>query len=101
MIAALSGIPWHDAAGACARTSPERRHAVPSKSQKKCEKQKSENRVKKVVFAPIRAFRMDLIVLLSPLCLFLRKLSVSFSFPDSCDTFLIILGNATLFFCCA
>jgi hypothetical protein len=50
-IAAQSGIPWHDAAGACARTSPERRHAVPSKSVKKCENQKSENRVKKVVFA--------------------------------------------------
>ena len=49
--AALFGIPWHDAAGACARTSPERRHAVPSKSVKKCENQKSENRVKKVVLS--------------------------------------------------
>ncbi len=46
-IAAQSGIPRYDAAGACARTSPKRRHAVPSKSQ-----EKSENRAKKVEIAP-------------------------------------------------
>jgi hypothetical protein len=47
-IATQSGIPWHDAAGACARTSPERRHAVPSKSRKKSKVGKSENRGEKV-----------------------------------------------------